>query len=128
MPRSTLVIEDNAVVREVITTHLRQAGTDVTNASDATGVEDHLDADHDIEMLVMDIDLPRRSGIDCISALRAEGVRTPCVFITGGAADPPPLERTRLLRKPFEMEPLILTIRALLAECESEPSTDRQLD
>jgi FixJ family two-component response regulator len=74
----------------------------------------------------MDIDLPRRSGIDCISALRAEGDRTPCVLVTGGAADPPPLERTRLLRKPFEMEPLISTIRDLLADCESDPVAGRR--
>ena len=119
MPRTTLVVEDNAAVRDVITTHLEQAGTSVTKASDAVGVEEYLAADHDIEMLVMDIDLPRRSGIDCISALRAAGDRTPCVLITGGVADPPPLERTRLLRKPFEMGPLVSTIRDLLADCES---------
>ncbi|MCP3859617.1 MAG: response regulator [Phycisphaeraceae bacterium] len=103
----------------MITSHLEQAGTSVTKASDAVGVEEYLAADHDIEMLVMDIDLPRRSGIDCISALRAAGDRTPCVLITGGIADPPPLERTKLLRKPFEMGPLVSTIRDLLADCES---------
>ncbi|MCP4498076.1 MAG: response regulator [Phycisphaeraceae bacterium] len=119
MPRTTLVVEDNAAVRDVITSHLEQAGTSVTKASDAVGVEEYLAADHDIEMLVMDIDLPRRSGIDCISALRAAGDRTPCVLITGGIADPPPLERTKLLRKPFEMGPLVSTIRDLLADCES---------
>ena len=126
MPRLTLVVEDDAVVREVIKAHLEQAGTVVIDAGEATDVEAMLEADHDIEMLVMDIDLPRRSGIDCISALRAEGDRTPCVLVTGGAADPPPLERTRLLRKPFEMEPLISTIRDLLAECESDPVAERR--
>jgi signal transduction histidine kinase len=122
MPRVTLVVEDDAMVRDVIKAHLEQAGTGVIDAGDATGVEARLAADHHIEMLVMDIDLPRRSGIHCISALRAAGDRTPCVLITGGAADPPPLERTRLLRKPFEMEPLISTIRDLLADCESDPA------
>ena len=36
------------------------------------------------------------------------------------------LERTRLLRKPFEMEPLISTIRDLLAEFESGPAAGRR--
>ena len=125
MPRATLVVEDNAVVREVITTHLEQAGTRVTREGDATGVEDRLANDSEIEMLVMDIDLPGRSGIECISALRAEGDRTPCVLITGGVMDPPPLERTRVLRKPFGMEPLTATIRSLLAECDSRPDKGR---
>ena len=67
MPRVTLVVEDDAMVRDVIKAHLEQAGTGVIDAGDATGVEARLAADHHIEMLVMDIDLPRRSGIHCIS-------------------------------------------------------------
>ena len=127
MPRATLVVEDNAVVREVITAHLEQAGTRVTHEGDATGVEDRLANDSEIEMLVMDIDLPGRSGIECISALRGEGDRTPCVLITGGVMDPPPLERTRLLRKPFGMEPLIATIRSLFADCDSRPDAGQRV-
>lgn len=125
MPRTALVIEDNEVVREVIIAHLEQAGTKVIPAPDALDVETTLESDPRIEMLVMDIDLPGRSGIDVITTLRSRGNRTPCVLITGGAQDPPPLERATVLRKPFGMEPLIATIRELLAAGEPEPNTGR---
>jgi DNA-binding response OmpR family regulator len=127
MPRAALLIEDNTVVREVITAHLDQAGTSVTTACDALDAEDRLEADPRIEMLVMDVDLPGRSGIDAITALRAKGDRTPCVLITGGTLDPPPVDRMQVLRKPFGMEPLIATMRSLLATCESGADTEHHV-
>ena len=127
MPRAALLIEDNTVVREVITAHLDQAGTSVTTACDALDAEDRLEADPRIEMLVMDVDLPGRSGIDAITALRAKGDRTPCVLITGGTLDPPPVDRMQVLRKPFGMEPLIATMRSLLATCESGADTEHRV-
>ena len=127
MPGTALVVEDNEVVREVIVAHLEQAGTKAIPAPHALDVETMLESDPRIEMLVMDIDLPGRSGIDVITALRARGNRTPCVLITGGAQDPPALDRTTLLRKPFGMEPLVETIRALLADAEPGPSTGRRV-
>ena len=126
MPRAALVVEDNPIIREVITTHLEQAGTRVINAKDAVGVEEILEDDPGIEILIMDIDLPGRSGIDCISAVRAEGNRTPCLLITGGTGDPPPLPRTMVLRKPFGMAPLLSTVRSLITEFDPEPDPEHR--
>ncbi len=60
----------------------------------------------DIRLLVVDVDLPQRSGLDCLRELRLRGARMPAIVVTGGTQtgledqlDP----HTQLLRKPFGM-------------------------
>lgn len=68
-----------------------------------------------IDLLILDIDLPERTGVECLNELRNRGDMTPCLLITGGLSEPPRLEASSLLRKPFRIEELRLQIEALLA-------------
>ena len=77
------------------------------------------------DLLVFDIDLPERTGVDCLRDLRASGDSTPCLLITGGLADQPLVESTSFLRKPFRIEELRQEIRALLAQRSSGDVTPR---
>ncbi|MDG2021231.1 MAG: ATP-binding protein [Phycisphaerales bacterium] len=113
-PNSVLVVEDNQVIRDVLVKFFQDAGATVVSRGDALTVETILEEHPEIELLVFDIDLPERTGVECLTSLREAGVRTPCLLVTGGVSDPPELERIAFLRKPFKIDALLSCARSLL--------------
>ena len=113
-PNSVLVVEDNQVIRDVLVKFFQGAGATVVSRGDALTVETILEEHPEIELLVFDIDLPERTGVECLTSLRNAGVKTPCLLVTGGVSDPPELERIAFLRKPFKIDALLACARSLL--------------
>ncbi len=113
-PRSVLVVEDNQVIRDVLVKFFQGVGATVISRGDALTVETILEKHPKIELLVFDIDLPERTGVECLTSLRDGGVMTPCLLVTGGVSDPPELERIAFLRKPFKIDALLACARTLL--------------
>ena len=62
-PIRVLVIDDSAVAREVLTLVLRHHGFDVTTASNAELATQRI-AQHHPDVLLLDLELPGRSGLD----------------------------------------------------------------
>jgi len=57
---------------------------------------------------IVDIDMPRKSGIECLAIRRALGDTTPALLITGGQIEALVLDQwTRALGKPFSREELL---------------------
>jgi CheY-like chemotaxis protein len=103
-----LVVEDNDTIRDVLVRTIQAAGGSVTALERATKVEQVMNDDESpFNLLIFDIDLPERTGIECLSDLRASGDTTPCLLITGGTTEPPQFENIGFLRKPFRMETLL---------------------
>lgn len=108
-----MVIEDNPHVRAMLTTVLVDAGHRVFEAAD--GIEGRaLFADHrdDIEMAVVDLDLPKINGLDVLDALLKMKPETAAVVITGYPLSDESTRRLAdmgctLLRKPFQVTDLI---------------------
>ncbi len=105
-----LLAEDDALVRDLIKRTLAGLGYEVVSVGDGQAAFDcyqHYRAR--ISLLILDVDLPRRSGLDCLRGLRSLGVQAPAVVITGSvdSAVEEMLDRhTVLLRKPFGMSAL----------------------
>ena len=108
---TVLLVEDHRHVREIIAEALDGAGYAVTAV--ATGPEllaaQAVRAD-DLGAMVIDLDIPEPDGLTCTRQIRAAGVSTPIVLITGTPA--PRLEAevgdlARILRKPFPMTRLL---------------------
>jgi two-component system response regulator ChvI len=76
-------VEDDDDFREVASGELGDYGFDVTAFRDGTGLAEFLAGDHEIEIVVLDWNLPRISGIDLLPQLRRRGVEIPVVFLTG---------------------------------------------
>lgn len=112
--RRVLVVEDNTIIRDVLVRVFEGSGARVDARGDASEVEEILQNHPETDLLVFDIDLPGRTGIECLEALRAGGVDIPCLFITGGITEPPVLERIAFLRKPFRIDVLRRTASQLL--------------
>ena len=114
---NVLVIEDNMTIRDVLCRELEAAGATVIALPDAVNAEQAIaNATKPIGLFVFDIDLPRRTGIECLRDLRSGGNQTPCVFITGGTTEPPDLAHTVLLRKPFRTSTLLESCVQLLGD------------
>jgi CheY-like chemotaxis protein len=108
-----LLAEDDQHVLGMIASTLDSLGYKVVLASDGVSVLE-MAAHHgeDIRLLILDVDLPEKSGPDCVKALRERGLNTPAIMITGNVDfDAAVLDnKTALLRKPFGMPELASTV------------------
>lgn len=118
------VVEDDQAIRELISQFFKTEGVETIELPDATEVERLLqDPENPIDILIMDIDLPRMTGIECLSNLREKGIQTPCVLMTGGLNEAPStMSGMQLLRKPFPMSTLNATCAVLVNEQRSSSS------
>lgn len=102
-----LLAEDDDYIGTVLATRLESDGYLVIRADNGQSLLDACREHGDsIRLFVLDVDLPKRSGIDCLKDLRTEGCQTPAILMTGSMevdlTEPLP-GRTRLLRKPFQV-------------------------
>lgn len=113
-----LVIEDDADLRRQLVAALEAGGYTVEEASD--GEEGlYLGSEFPYDLAIVDIGLPKLSGVEVIKRLRAEEINYPIIVLTArgdwqdkvagleaGADD--------YLVKPFHMEELLARLNALL--------------
>jgi two-component system, OmpR family, response regulator len=112
-----LVAEDDAVLAEGVMSALRPAGYAVDWVKNGVEAESAL-ATEPFDLLILDIGLPRKSGLDVLRGLRAADSRVPVLILTGldrvddrvrgldsGADD--------YLAKPFDVAELVARVRAL---------------
>jgi two-component system phosphate regulon response regulator PhoB len=111
---AVLVVEDDAPLRELYRSLLRDAGYSVT------AVEDGLAALHSVEKrvpaaVVLDLALPRLSGRDVFQELKArpETRRIPIVVVTGhDVSDLVPSDFASILRKPLSPDSLVAAVQS----------------
>src|SRR5215212_1911585 len=77
-----LVVEDRRELLDMLQTMLQRNGYDVLVASDGEAAIDAALA-NDVELIILDIGLPKRSGLDVARTLRERGRRTPVLMLTG---------------------------------------------
>ncbi len=113
-----LVIEDEAPLRQQLQERLRDAGYAVDTASD--GEEGlYFGEEYPIDVAVVDVGLPKRSGIDIIRTWRAGGRSFPVLILTARGrwqdkVDGLEAGADDYLVKPFHMEELLARLRALV--------------
>ncbi|MEJ2603121.1 MAG: response regulator transcription factor [Gammaproteobacteria bacterium] len=113
-----LIIEDEEIIRESLAARLRAAGFGVETAKD--GEEGlYFAREYPVDLAVIDLGLPRLSGLDIIRSLREEGYAYPILILTardrwqdkvdglGAGADD-------YVAKPFHVEEIIARVNALL--------------
>ena len=87
MAEKVLVVEDEALVRELIVLNLRHAGYVVETAADfATGLEKLLAGKWDLA--VLDVMLPGGEGFTLTHKARAQGLRCPILMLTARGDTP----------------------------------------
>lgn len=112
-----LVAEDDAAIAEGLTRSLRDAGYAVESVADGELAEAAL-ANAEFDLLILDLGLPKKSGLEVLRGLRKRASQLPVLILTAlddlshrvngldaGADD--------YLRKPFEFAELEARVRAL---------------
>lgn len=112
-----LLAEDDDLLGDGLSVGLKQAGYTVDWVKDGISATTALKQEQ-FELIVLDLGLPRRSGMDVLKLLRSDGDNTPVLILTaldrieqrvagldGGADD--------YLVKPFDLDELCARLRVL---------------
>jgi DNA-binding response OmpR family regulator len=126
-----LVIEDELKMADLIKRGLEEEGMEVDTAADGdAGLEAGTTGRHDL--IVLDLGLPGKPGLEVAQQLRNEGLKTPILILT--AQDSTEMKVKGLdsgaddyLTKPFAFSEMLARIRALLRRTQSEDSTKLQI-
>jgi DNA-binding NtrC family response regulator len=121
-PCDVLVVDDEPVVTAAVRMVLGDAGLTVQAVADAEAVLAHPALDS-CRLLICDLMLHGRSGLEVLEAVRRRRPRLPIVMITGYAT--PAHEdlvlaagATAFLPKPFDESELMTLVRRVLSEAD----------
>jgi DNA-binding response OmpR family regulator len=122
-----LVVEDNTDIAESVATALRQMDHAVDVADDGIVAEQLLSAEP-YDLAVLDLNLPRKNGLEILKDIRGKGKDIPVLILTARADMPSRVEGLDLgaddyLTKPFHLEELEARVRALLRRRHQAGST-----
>ena len=76
-----LIVEDETDLREIWMEELSQAGNSVWSAADGQEASRMVET-HVFDLVLLDIELPRRSGLEVLQEIRSRDTRLPVVVIT----------------------------------------------
>ncbi len=121
MPR-VLVVDDEAQVRDLLRTTLEQAGYEVLEARTGREALQHY-RDSPTDLVIMDILMPDKDGLESIMELRADYPDAKVIAITGGSTKVSTMDfldiakmmgAKRTLHKPFQLKELLEAVEAEL--------------
>ncbi len=114
-----LVAEDYEQLRRLFVSELSDLGYRVVPCADGHALLQAWAAHGpQVRLLVLDVDLPKADGLECLRVIRGHGDHTPALLLTGSveaSVAARPDQHTHLLRKPFLMRELSLLVAELLA-------------
>ena len=116
--KTVLVVEDDADVRAVTTTMLRDNGFVVHETEDAIKARELLKTEEHVDLLLADVVLPNgMSGPELADKVKEERENIAVLLVSGYTREELPVDANyRLLNKPFSKERLFSTINEVLEE------------
>jgi DNA-binding response OmpR family regulator len=131
MTPRVMVIEDEPALARGLCDNLADQGFDVKHVAHGDEAEAAIRAEHP-DVVVLDLLLPGRSGLDVLKGLRASGDATPVLVLTARSEVVDRVVGLELgaddyLGKPFAIQELIARVRALLRRASSRPAEARAI-
>jgi len=113
-----VVVEDEEDLLELLEYNLSKEGYEVVGFLNTKTVEQML-IEEDVDLLIMDRNLPGVEGSEFVQALRKQGFTTPVIYLSAKNLDLDVEEgflrgADDYITKPFNMKELILRVKALL--------------
>lgn len=113
-----LLVEDDLATRDLLVFHLTAARYTVEQAADGMTARELADL-WNYDLILLDVNIPRIDGISLCRQLRARGISTPVLMLTGQAEDEDVVTgldagADDYVTKPFEVSQVLARIRALL--------------
>src|SRR5262249_53204124 len=115
MPEKTiLLVDDNSSLRRVLAHHLTEAGYRALTVADGKAGLD-LFTEEQVDMVITDIQMTERSGIDLLRRIKIMNPDTVVLVITAFGSIETAVEAMKLgahdyITKPFNREELLLTV------------------
>ncbi|MCI4428811.1 MAG: response regulator transcription factor [Burkholderiales bacterium] len=118
MPATILVAEDQVDIRDLLVLNLRGAGYEVSAVGDGLAAL-RQQAAAPCDLLILDLMMPGKDGLEVCKALRAKGNAVPILMLTAKSTE---LDRVLglelgaddYLTKPFSLAELLARVKALL--------------
>ena len=125
-PGRILVVDDEPSVRESVAYALEQEGFDVTLAADGEDAETKIDDDGIFDLLILDIMMPGKSGLDICREVRSQSA-VPIILLTAKDAEVDKVVGLEVgaddyVTKPFSVRELLGRVRAQLRRRELDRS------
>jgi len=116
---TVLVIEDDAAILRGLADNLLHEGYEVLTATTGEAGYD-LQKTRKPDLIILDLMLPRMSGLELCRKLRGEGVQTPVLMLTARSEESDrviglDLGADDYVTKPFSLRELMARVRALFA-------------
>ena len=118
MSHKIVIVEDEEDLLDLLEYNLNKEGFDVVGFLNTKTVESLLE-EEDIDLIIMDRNLPGVEGSEYVQALRENGIQTPVIYLSAKDNDSE-IEEGFLrggddyMTKPFNMKELILRIKSIL--------------
>jgi two-component system, cell cycle sensor histidine kinase and response regulator CckA len=117
---SILIVEDEPALVDLLSMLLRSAGYTVYTAGDgAAALEYVMRGDLDFQGVLLDINLPRVSGVDVLKVLRKQRPKTSVIVVSGNLTpeiveELQGLGQSEIVDKPFDVLQLMKRLRLVL--------------
>jgi DNA-binding response OmpR family regulator len=117
--KSVLIVDDEQLLARTLSTVLREAGYRTVVAGSAEEAERHVFGESPMDLIVVDVRLPRESGIEMVKRLRERSLRSKVILMTAYETPEVKSEARRLkvdryLKKPFDLTALVDEVRSLI--------------
>jgi two-component system, LuxR family, response regulator FixJ len=124
------VIDDDDAARESLEFLLRAARFAVQSYASATAFLEVKPKIHS-GCIITDVRMPEMNGLELLERLRALGVRTPVIVVTGHGDVPLAVQAMKngavdFLEKPFDDKALLASVQSALSNSESEAHRDAE--
>ncbi|MFP3915262.1 MAG: response regulator transcription factor [Actinomycetota bacterium] len=128
--RRVLVVDDEPMVREVVSTYLNREGFEVDTAADGREAE-RLLHERAPDLVVLDLMIPRVGGLDLLRSIRREG-DLPVIVLTAGGEESDRILGLELgaddyVVKPFSPRELAARVHAVLRRWDIHTSDVRMV-
>src|SRR5688500_8051708 len=120
-----LVVEDNDLERQTLTTLLRVDGYETYSAARAQQALEF--AEQDVDVVLCDLRLHGESGVDLLRQWKERRPSTPFIFVSGVADVAQVVEAVKLgaedyITKPFKPADLLARVAECVAAAEGQPT------
>ncbi len=117
--KSVLVVDDDPQIRDLLQRALTKVGYEVALAADGRQAISMLE-ESDYDVVIADILMPERDGLEVVMYLQRERPKTPSIVISSPSnrvflQSAELLGATRVVEKPFELEDITRAIEEVLA-------------
>jgi DNA-binding response OmpR family regulator len=119
-----LVIEDDLDLAQTVERYLKGEGFNVDRVGDGNEAASYISA-YPYDLILLDWQLPGRSGVEILRDIRSRGLTTPVIMVTGlGSIDNKEkgLETGAddYITKPYEMRELLARVRSVLRRSQGQ--------